>query len=104
MRRGIVAAGVVLLCAGILGMTDIMTRIPGMPENVIPDYTWLLLLIAGCGVTGAGMVLSGKGKEKPAINPNEMKSCSHCGALIPAGSSRCEHCGVRFRSLYEELK
>lgn len=104
MRLGIAAAGAVMLIAGILGMTDIIFQVPGVPEHVLPEYIWPLLLIMGGAMGVAGLVLRGKKKEEDTISPNEMKSCPHCGMLIPADASRCEHCGIRFKSLYENLR
>jgi len=105
MRLGIVALGLFFLVFGFVEYTSITTLFIDVDLGIDHYTLSLAVLVVGFIIIIVGGVLpTNKAVSRQAINPNDMKSCPECAALMEPDAFRCPKCGARARSLYEEIK
>ena len=105
MRLGIVALSLFFLVFGFVEYTSITTLLIDVDLGIDRHTLSLAVLVVGLIIIIVGGALPpNKAVSHEAINPNDMKSCPECSALMEPNAFRCPKCGARARSVYEEIK
>jgi len=105
MRLGIVVLGLLFLVFGFVEYASITTFFIDVDLGIAHDTLALAVIVVGIIISIVGGILpTNRAVSGEVINPNDMKSCFECSALMEPTAFRCPKCGARARSLYEEIK
>ena len=105
MKARVLALGVLVVVFGTSEYFAITDTLKNIDLGITHSLLVWLVLGGGFILTIAGLLLPIRATKKDiTINPNDMKSCPECAALMTPDTFRCPKCGARQRSLYEEIK